>query len=182
MNRFKQLEVKKLISEYNFLLDEEEWKTGIIDEHKSEFLALISGQTSSDSQVESNLGPVPKQSKKFEVDSSTQRKAKTIYYQIANLTHPDRVNDLELNEMYQMAAGFYEENNILELYRIASQLKIKFEIEDIEILKFKEIIEDKRRFLQSLESSWLWLWLNAPTEIEKDNVIKIFLKQANRNI
>jgi len=181
MKKLKDLEIKKLLSEYHFLLDEEEWKVKILEENKIDFLNQIGSKNQINSS-EKDFGSHQSKTKKiFEINDETRFKIKKAYYKIANLTHPDKESDPELNEIYQKAALFYEENNILEIYMIASKLNISIEIEDSEIQNFKKVIEEKRSFLKSLEGSWLWLWLNASTQIEKENIVDSFLKYSNTN-
>jgi hypothetical protein len=183
MEKFKNLEIKKLISEYNFLLDEEEWKNLIIEENKSDFLnAINSGERKEENKDTKESSEIKKDKKEFELDEETKKRIKKIYYKIASISHPDKVSDPNLNEIYQRAAKYYEENNILEIYRIANELKIPFDIDKTEIDKMKSIIDEKKKFLKSLEGSWLWLWVNAHTDEEKENIVKMFLEYSNKNI
>lgn len=184
MEKFKFLEAKKLISEYSFLLDEEEWKNEMIEENRKKFLNAINSKTSPEPESPENSGEKEiqesKKPKKFEIEEESKKKLKKVYYQIASLTHPDKVSDPELNGIYQKSAKFYEENNILEIYRIARDLKIRFDLGPKEVEKIKEIIEEKRRYLKSLESTWLWIWIHAPTEEEREKIVESFIEKNSK--
>lgn len=186
MERFRALEIKKIISEYSFLLDEEEWKNEIIDKNKIEFLNKINekkGKEEDKCQDEKKSDETNKNNalEKFEISENTKKKIRKIYYKIANITHPDKITDDHLNAIYQESTKFYDQNNILEIYRIANSLKIEFEIDEEEIKNFSEIIEYKRKKLKSIESSWLWVWINCKNDEEKEKIVELFLKEINEN-
>jgi hypothetical protein len=175
MKDFKELEIKKLISEYDYLLNEEEWKEEVIEINKSEFLNLVNGTNNPPEAKETHQPKRKINETLFEIDDLSKSKIKKIYYKIAKLTHPDKISDPELNETYKKAAKFYEQNNALELYRIANKLSIKIKVDDMMLNQFKTVIGEKKKYLSSLESSWLWLWVQASTQEEKDNIVKMFL-------
>lgn len=63
---------------------------------------------------------------------------------------------------------------------MATDLNIKFklEIEDINLIKIN--IEQKKKYLSNIEQSYLWVWLNAKSELEKDNIITVFINNTTK--
>jgi hypothetical protein len=41
-------------------------------------------------------------------------------------------------------------------------------------------VEDKKKQLKSVETSFLWLWANAETQEKKDQLINQFLNKHNK--
>ena len=108
---------------------------------------------------------------------------KKIYREIVKLTHPDKTEKMnnrdELNDMYIKAKIAADEYDIYGLLVICDKLKIKWLIDISE----KKILEDnliaKRKKLKSIESSYIWLWINAKTEEDKLKIVNLFIENNN---
>ena len=187
-NKLKKLQIKKLIQEYEFLNTEDEYKKEVIDQNKNTFMEKV-GETRKKLNLpfpepkepnnEEVNNEVSKESKPENVSESTKIKVKKIYREIVKLTHPDRTSSEELVETYRKATIAADNYNILELYEISVELKIPIELdmEDIETLMF--LIKKKREELKKIDGSFIWLWLNANTEEEKEMVVTMFVKQTS---
>jgi hypothetical protein len=187
-DKLKKLQIKKLIQEYDFLSTEDEYRKEVIDGNKNSFmekageirkklnLPLPELKEPNNEEVKNE---VSKESKPENVSESTKSKVKKIYREIVKLTHPDRTSSEELVETYRKATIAADNYNILELYEISVELKIPIELdmEDIETLMF--LIKKKREELKKIDGSFIWLWLNAKTEEEKENVVTMFVKQTS---
>ena len=103
-------------------------------------------------------------------------KLKKIYREIVKLTHPDKVEDEELNETYITAKNAYEQFDLFELYFIGKSLKIHFKLTLEETRILNELIEVKKEDILKLERSFVWLWINAQSEVEKIDVVNSFIK------
>ena len=183
-NKLKELEIKKLIKEYDYLLIEDEYKNEFIEKYKPEFLKKIN-----DKRVE--MGVEPKEPKKedeekniekkendvIEVNRETRRKIKDLYRKIVKRTHPDKTNSEKLIEVYIKAKKYYEQNNLLELYLICIELNIKIDLNEFRTEDLIKSIEKKKMELENIKKSYLWLWVNAETDESKENIIKIFIEQ-----
>ena len=110
-DKLKQLEIKKLIQEYNFLLLDDEYKKEIISENRVEFLEKVLklktelGIQPQEEQKESENQETPPPNKKNKIDpdsvnKSTKDKVKKLYREIAKKTHPDRTTSEELVDLY----------------------------------------------------------------------------------
>ena len=184
-NKLFELELKKIIHEYKFLEIEEEWKNELIDSNKETFLRDIS-----QNKVSTDVNKEEEISEKInpEIDDDLVNKQmpdniKKIYREIVKLTHPDKTEKMnnrdELNDMYIKAKIAADEYDIYGLLVICDKLKIKWLIDISE----KTILEDnliaKRKKLKSIESSYIWLWINAKTEEDKLKIVNLFIENNN---
>jgi len=180
-DKLKQLEIKKLLTEYDYLIIDEEMKQEIIDEYKPDFMRDL-GKETSEEEKEQEQEP-QKQPEKKEVEKlikdedlseDTKKRMKKMFREIMKKTHPDKVKSEELIEIYIKSKEAYDANNLLELSYNASKLNISIELSELEIEILKDLIKHKRESLETIEKSWLWMWYKAGTETEKDNVIKLY--------
>ena len=192
-DKLKQLEIKKLLTEYDYLIIDEEMKQEIIDEYKPDFMRDL-GKETSEEEKEQEQEP-QKQPEKKEVEKlikdedlseDTKKRMKKMFREIMKKTHPDKVKSEELIEIYIKSKEAYDANNLLELSYNASKLNISIELSELEIEILKDLIKHKRESLETIEKSWLWMWYKAGTETEKDNVIKLYYltvhKKKDNNI
>ena len=63
------------------------------------------------------------------------------------------------------------------MYLICIDLHIDIDLSDFSINDMIKTIEVKKNELINLEKSYLWLWVNAKTDSEKENIIKIFIEK-----
>ena len=135
-------------------------------------------QSTEEEPVDSNL--------EEEYDSIKDTKkplAKKLYRRISKITHPDKVESEFLTSYFKKATTAYSENNISELFTIASFLNI--DISDIDkekiINDLKSDIFTKQFLISARKSSIAWLWANAKSEEEKDKLRKIIQKYDEQN-
>ena len=186
-DKLKKLQIKKLIQEYDFLCSEDEYRKVMVEDNKNTFLDEVNN-TRKDLNIplpepkiitETETENVKKEDRPENVSDSTKSKVKKIYREIVKLTHPDRVNSEELIEVYHKATIAADNYNILELFQICVDLKIPIELdmEDIDVLNF--LIQKKKEEIKKIETSFIWLWINAKTDEEKYNVVKMFVEQTS---
>ena len=176
--RLEQLEVKKLLQEYSFLLLDEEYKREVIDTNREEFLTKIQ-EIRKDNPPPSPQTKEKPQKEKIDpntIDKSTKDKVKKLYREIAKVTHPDKAKTDEHTELYIQSTVAAEEFDLFTLYEICAKLDIShsIDVEDKDILKIR--INKKRDELKSIESSFIWLYVHAQTEEEKQKLIEHFIK------
>ncbi len=184
-DKLKKLQIKKLVQEYDFLCSEDEYRKTLIDDSKNTFLDEVNRTRKELNMPPPNLKPiiepnedvVKKDNKPKNVSELTKNKIKKIYREIVKLTHPDRVNSEELIEVYHRATIATDNYNILELFQICVDLKIYIELdlEDVDVLNF--LIQNKKDEIKKIDSSFIWLWINAKEEGEKNKVVELFVKQ-----
>ena len=188
-DKLKKLQIKKLIQEYDFLCSEDEYRKVMVDDNKTTFLDEVNN-TRKDLNIpppepkiitETETENVKKEDRPENVSDSTKSKVKKIYREIVKLTHPDRVNSEELIEVYHKATIASDNYNILELFQICVDLKIPIELdmEDVDVLNF--LIQKKKEEIKKIETSFIWLWINAKTDEEKYKVVKMFVEQTSVN-
>ena len=111
---------------------------------------------------------------------------KTLYRQIVKLTHPDKTmhknNKKELNELYMRSKKAMDSLDVYELLTICDRLDIKYDIDINQKDILEENLEKKKSQLKSLEESFIWLWIKAQTDIEKDIIVDLFLQRHKKNI
>ena len=182
-NKISNLASKRLISEYTFLQSDDSYKKELIDLHKEEFLKRISEKSPKRDPEE----PDPKAQEKkdaikhedpFEIkNENTKDKIKKIYRNIVKKTHPDITTNEDYIEMYMEATIAHDMNNLFELYLIATELDIKVEFDEYDFEMLAEIIQKKKKEISSLEGSFVWLYINAPNEEEKEKIVDIYVSR-----
>jgi hypothetical protein len=183
-DKIKKLEIKKLLQEYNFLLIDDEYKREVIGDNRSEFLKSIEdkkkelGVSSPEPEIPTEpKDKVEKEPKIKNVNDHTKRKMKKIYRDIVKVTHPDKIDSEEMLDTYIKAKAAYSDNNLLELYMICVDLNIDVELEGEDVENIMEDILLKRKEMSDLETSFLWLWVHAPTQEIKDEVVLKFINK-----
>lgn len=183
--KLESLQVNRIIREYNLLKTDEELIKELISDNESEFLSLVNDNIAN---TDPNLLKprdinIQKEPKKNEpkinidgVDNNTKVKLKKIYREIVKLTHPDKCDDELMNDFYLKSKDAYESFDLFELYFIAKSLNINFKLTLTEKKVLNDLIEYKRDEIKKLESSFIWLWINASSEDEKKELVDRFLK------
>jgi hypothetical protein len=186
MNKLKKLELKKIVKEYSLIKTNDEYVSEIITVNTPDFLkqindfmkeSNISSESTQGTPNESNK-PKSKNYNLAEFTESTKLKMKKIYREIVKITHPDKVEDPELNLIYIEAKDAYYHNDIMELFYLCDNLKIDVEVDDSDIVTFNRIIEDKRKRSGQVEKSYLWLWSTSNSEEEKLEIVKLFVEKT----
>lgn len=184
--KLHELHINKIIQEYSYLKSDEDFKKEVISTKQSEFLKIIN-QTLSNyppdkiKKLEETQGPPVEDKKKGididEIPHNTKVKAKNVYRDIVKLTHPDKVDDKELNELYIEAKDAYEVYDLFELYFIARNLNIRLKLTFEEMDTLNKLIDIKKQNIKSIESSYVWLWINGSSEDEKIRIVNQFIEQ-----
>lgn len=185
-DKLHELHINKIIQEYSYLKSDEDFKKEVISTKQSEFLKIIN-QTLlnySPDQIrkhdDTQPPPVEDKRKGIDIDEiphNTKVKAKNVYRDIVKLTHPDKVDDKELNELYIEAKDAYEVYDLFELYFIARSLNIKLKLTFEEMDTLNKLIDLKKQNIKSIESSYVWLWINGSSDDEKTRIVNQFIEQ-----
>lgn len=185
-NKLKDLVVDRFLTEFKFVDLDHQYKLQMIEENRDEFLRLINEkierpEPQSDNKSSENTQQ-KKENKTYFVNENQKSRIKKLFREIAKKTHPDKVDSEELKEFYIRGLKAYDENDIICLYLIAKELKIWFEIPLEDMPLFSKIIDEKRDEIKKLESSFIWFWIVAKTEKEKNEVVDNFLNKHRNNL
>lgn len=194
-DRLFELEIKKILQEYKLLLIDEEYKNEMISVSKGDFMKEINkkGGFDPEPEVPKEEAPVEDLNRvEEEVPEDDEKTSfikegmKTLYRQIVKLTHPDKTmhknNKKELNELYMRSKKAMDSLDVYELLTICDRLDIKYDIDINQKDILEENLEKKKSQLKSLEESFIWLWIKAQTDIEKDIIVDLFLQRHKKNI
>lgn len=190
MNRIKNLEIKRLLKELDFIEMDYEYRTELISEADSEFMKSINLFLDKnpelkqiyDEHVTSKLDNTIKEGNvKIVNDSSVSENSqkstevKKIYREIVKLTHPDRINNDNLQDIYIRSTKLYDNNDKIGLYKICQELGIDVIINDEDKLNIEQKIENLKNKINFIETTFTWKWFNTEDEKEKQKVILDFL-------
>lgn len=196
-DKLKQLEIKKLLTEYDYLIIDEEIKNEIVNEFLPKFTEEINEFTNNiegkkeeekkevkkDINVKENQPKENKVKKIIEDDDlpkETKDRLKKLFREIVKKTHPDKTKSEDLIDVYIKSKEAYEANDILKLAYYANKVDIKVELSDMEIQLLNDLIIYKKDELSEIEKSWLWKWYKANTESERDMIIKMFYLEKRK--
>jgi hypothetical protein len=103
-------------------------------------------------------------------------KVKRLYREIVKKTHPDKIKDKDLNDIYIKATDFYNNNDKVGIYKICTELGIDYDMDedDESIISYK--IESIRKKIDFLESTFTWKWFNTEDEEERNKILMVFIK------
>lgn len=179
-HKISSLSAKKLISEYNYLQSDDLLKKELIEQNKHEFLKKVSEKRPELKETDPEPNSAPPQKKEIEpliqIESeATKDKIKKLYREIVKKTHPDKTKDQKMIELYMKATEAHIMNNLFDIYFICNELGISVDFDNDDFKIFKELIEQKRKEITSLEASFIWIYLNAPNEEEKNKIVDIYI-------
>ena len=100
---------------------------------------------------------------------------KKLYREIVKNTHPDKIKNNKLNELYLEATYAYETSDLITLYRVSSELLINLELSDDELFKIKEKIGQYKEQISFLESTYTFKWLKS-NDSDKNNILLKFIE------
>jgi len=180
-NKLNNLKLKLLIKELNLLESEEEYVSEFTDHYRPLFMTEVHN-TGEEIPIQTGdtRNETKKKEKKIEVSEEEQQKIKNVFRSIAKVCHPDKTSDPYLITMYEEAQKAYEKNDLLTLYKIAQKLSIEINLDQTNIHLLERIVNEKKQDLKIIETSFLWLWVHAKTDEEKQNLILQFVNQHKK--
>ena len=72
--------------------------------------------------------------------------------------------------------------DVYELLTICDHLDIEYRIDINQKDILEENLDKKKSQLKSLESSFIWLWINAKTDADKESIVDLFVQKHKKNI
>jgi len=188
MNQLKYLEFQRLMKELQFVESDYLYQSEIIKISDVEFLK----------SVDTLLGQFPelkevyykKQEEKFqnineqqfqnvEVEPKVKEEipeVKKLYRDIAKTTHPDKIKNHKLNELYLEATEAYEQNDIVTLYKVCSELNIDFDLPDDFISQIRGKISSFKERVSFLENTYTFKWIKTEPVSDKNKIVVEYIR------
>lgn len=199
MDKLKELELKKLLSQLSFMEIEYEYKTEVIKQSDALFMKEVDSTLERNTElrelyekkniekIEKIIKEVLNESGDFindeyeneDIEVATKvipKEVRNIYREIVKLTHPDRVDDDKLKDIYINATECYENVDKFGLYKICDTLNIPYKIDIDDIEDINKTIEDFKNKIDFIESTFTWLWYNSE-DSKKNEILLMFIKQ-----
>lgn len=194
MASLTELELKRMLKELDFYESDYEYKNEIVMQAEIDFIKSVNDfliqnpelKTLFDEKVqkrlEENIKKKSEEEENIDVVEEEEEtkfrspKMKKLYREIVKKTHPDKIRDKKLNEIYIKATKYYNDADLLSIYKVCSDLHIYYEvdIEDNDYVKEKIVsVKDKINFIQA---TYTWKWHFTESESDKNSVIFEYIK------
>ena len=198
MSKIKQLENKKLLKELEFIESDFEYKTEIISEADTTFINKVNDflerhpelKDMVDAKMNKKMDEMIKEmqdedesesnddedeSEDVEDKNVKSDKIKKLFREIVKLTHPDKIKDKKLNDLYIKATKLYEENNLISIYAVCAELNILYESDESDNDLISDRIGTLKERIDFMESTYTWCWYKAD-ESKKDEVLMNYIR------
>lgn len=189
----KKLEIKKLISEFNYINSDISYKSEFTKSIDSNFLESVDDFLLSHPELKTIFDDKVKikedlesivESKKDIISNKEEdvkvfigdQKIKGMYRSIVKLTHPDKINNTYLNNIYLDTLSYYKKNDLLSIIEICEKLSIPYDLDDAEIELIKNKINSIKEMSTFLESTFAWQWHKNENDIMKKSIILSYIK------
>ncbi len=189
MSILKNLELQRLIKELQFVESDYEYQSEILRQSDKYFFESVDNLLENYPDLKKVWNEKNSQTIEFvpenvvvdsvQVRSKVDNKVKKIYREIVKSTHPDKIKNSKLNELYLEATFAYESNDIVTLFKVSSELLIDLNFDDKELESIKERINQIREQIQFLESTYTFKWLKS-SDTDKNRVILSFIQNRLR--
>lgn len=198
MEHIKKLEINKLVKELDFVKSEYEYKNEVLQGIDKEFIDSVNLFLDKYPQLKQvfdekilNLDPVIKnvdtslieELKDSELNNEfaseyteEDSKLRKLYRSIAKSTHPDKLKNESLKELYLEATNAYNSNNILPILSICDKLKIPYEVTDEETNLVRDEISNIKNRVSFLETTYTWQWYINEDDKMRDEIILSYIK------
>jgi len=198
MSRLKSLEFQRLIKELQFIESDYIYQSEIIREYNNVFLDSVetildrypelksiyidrnTNKFINSSKIESNIDEI--EADVLVIKPTIDSDVKNIYRKIVKSTHPDKIKNPKLNELYLEATSAYEINDLVTLYKVSSELMIEFEWSESILEQVKDKILNYKSQISFLESTYTFKWLKSSSEDDKLKIILSFIENKLNNI
>jgi len=211
MSKLKQLEIKKLIKELDFIESDFNYKSEIVQEADNTFIKSVNELLEQhpllkdvfDKKINSKIDNIfqrreeeLKDKIEFINESVTEDinieedvvvekvidvRVRKLYREIAKITHPDRVVNKKLNDIYIMATDYYNNNDIAGIYSICNELDIYYEPSDSDNQLISNKITGLKNRISFIESTLTWVWYHSSDDKEKEQMILRYIKNQLDN-
>jgi len=204
-DKILKFKIRKTIKEYDFLKSEYDYINEISNVADVEFIESINDYlnkrpalkdiyySKENKLIESNLKRIKNEKEESNnkdketnnekkkdsiggLNKKKSNKSRYLYRQIVKLTHPDKVEDKNLNEIYIMATNSYNEDDAAALYVICDELGIEFGVNEEDLLFFDKNIHRIKGEINLIKGTFAYNWSQAIDNKEKELLILKFIK------
>jgi len=199
MSKLKQLEVKRLIKELDFLGSDFEYKNELVFEADNSFIKNVNDFLDDNPEVKKIfdrkindrldkiiMNKVEKENiidednliidEVEEISIKKDNKIKKIYREIAKMTHPDKIDNKKLNDIYIKASNHYDNNDVIQIYSICDELGIEYDINEDDTELIINNINNIKQKIQFIESTTTWKWYYTEDEGLKNEIILNYIR------
>ena len=206
MEHIRKLEIHRLIKELDFVKSDYDYKSELLVGADAEFIrdvnifleghpelknlfdektkaSEVSIPTNNDPIVETLVETAEPISYKPNMEDyeivtvPKDPKLKSLYRNIVKSTHPDKVNDFYLKELYMEATKAYDDNSLLPILTICDKLGIPYDISEEETNLIKDEISTIKTKSQFLENTYTWKWCQHTDVNISEMVILSYVKK-----
>ena len=197
MEHVKKLEINKLVKELDFVKSEYEYKHEVLQGIDKEFIDSVNFFLEKYPQLKQvfdekviNIDPIITTIDTSLIDviddvdevSTTEyinegdSKIRRLYRSIAKSTHPDKLKNESLKELYLEATNAYNSNNLLPILSICDKLRIPYEVTDDETSLIRDEISNIKNRVSFLETTYTWQWYINEDDKMRDEIILSYIK------
>ena len=195
MSRLKLLEFQRLLKELQFVESDYLFQSEILKQSESEFFSSVSIILEKypdlknlwEDKILKSSGTVSLENieniSKIETDNLKpviEPEVKKLYRDIVKHTHPDRIKNPKLNELYLEATAAYEINDVVNLFKVCNDLMIEVEWSEEVLSKIEDRIKTLKNQIHFLESTFTFKWLKCSDDSEKNNIVNRYIENTNR--
>lgn len=199
VNQIKKLEINRLIKELDYIYSDFNYKSELIKTTDQEFLSAVDYFLSVhpelleiyQEKVIRKEAPIIINEEKAVIvgtfhgeevieqqEPPKDPKLKTLYRAIVKSTHPDRIKDENLKELYIEATSAYDTNNILPIFTICDRLRIPYEVTEEETNLIKDEIKTIRTKVNFMETTYTYQWMiNQETNLRNRIIVNYLERQ-----
>lgn len=180
----------KLLSELKFLEDDLKYHQTLVADVMKAFSETFD-KRAKEMGVIDKLHPQVQKKKKTQPKKAKplRKETRELFKKIATVTHPDKLIDLPLPEKEKKEEKFLEasdaakEDKILSLHKIAHEVGLELpEVSEIQIELFEDEISIHKQNIENLKKTWVWAWMNSPTEEAKEIIMSKYINFLLTNI
>lgn len=186
MANLKYLEFQRLIRELQFVESDYIYRSEIIKQSDKFFLESVDGVLDKYPDLKSiwqenserKIRYVESNGVQDDLEESIDLPVKKLYRDIVKITHPDKIKNKKLNELYIEATNAYESKDFVTIYKVCSELMINFEYDEEILSIIKSKIEGYKSQILFLESTYTFKWLKS----SDDDKVKVILNFIENKI
>ena len=188
MSRLASLEAKKLMRELDFLKSDLDYKNEVVSEADGKFMSCVNDflqfhpelQSLFDNKINERFEKIVKsnvgaahfgESLEKENRNEASPKMKKLYREVAKLTHPDKVTDERMKDIYLEAGESYRADDLIGMYSVCEKLGLDYEVDGDDLLLLRNQIESAKSKIAMLESTTTWVWNSTDDESTKREII-----------
>ena len=190
MSKLKLLEVQRLLKELQFVESDYLFQSEILKQSEHQFLTSVHSILDTYPDLKIIWDERSRRDQTLKSDVSLiddteiitkpviEPEVKKIYRDIVKTTHPDRIKNPKLNELYLEATVAYESNDIVNLIRVCNDLMIDVEWRDDVLKKVEERISLIKQQIHFLESTYTFKWLKSHDDNDRNKIVLKFIENT----